>query len=878
MTRIPLKTYQINALDSLKTYLEQARFLGAKAAYDDHEKPGVVNKRAFNSLPASLDNVPYTCLRLPTGGGKTLLAAQTVRIASESYLEREFPLVLWLVPSNTIRSQTLETLKTPGNYNYETLREAFNGNFMVLDITDFTQIRPHDLTSKAVIVLGTIQTIKTEEANTDSRKVYAHNENLEPLFSKIPVGFTGFDTINNGDDQGKIRFSFVNLLRMHRPLVLVDEAHNNATRLGFEVFERVNAACVVEFTATPASNSNVLHSVSAMELKAEEMIKLPIVLTEHKTWPEAVRDSILQRKRLEDLCRKETQYIRPIVLFQAENQGQDTTWQVLKDHLLTNENIPEEKIAVVTGDQRELDGINLFDPNCPIEFIITVQALKEGWDCSFAYVFCSVANIHSAKDVEQILGRVLRMPYAKRRKNEVLNRAYAYVSSVSWPNAATQLQDRLVEKMGFEKEEIDESLETRQPSFDFADDQPYEPFRQPDPIVVTLSQEVDLNDLSDTDKQAIVIAKSDTGEMIATVVSDISAIALEKLVSHVAQGSQAEVRLKLHLHQSATQRAIAPVNRGDKFIIPQLCLFIDGELELPDDEIFLYAADWKLIGPAQLTETEFSLQPDGMTFAIDILDGHVRQSIVAPAEQLNLDFVDIGWTVNELSFWLDKRLRMPDVPQPQMLEFIRRTVVLLEDERKIPLTALSRGRFLLQKVLDSKIRQLRRQAKRRGYQTLLFGPSPKVEVSYNYSFSYEPNAYFPPRQYHGKYDFKKHFYPNIFEMNGEEADCAWAIEMLGDRLQYWVRNIERDPRSFRLQTSTDYFYPDLVALLTDGRILVVEYKGDLYNPHDVGEKDNLGQLWARESQGKGVFLMAWKQDDQGRNVRQQLLAAIKKCT
>ena len=321
MTNIPLKTYQIEALDSLKTYLEQARFLGAKAAYDAHEKPGVVNMRAFNSLPAPIDNVPYICLRLPTGGGKTLLAAQSVRIASESYLEREFPLVLWLVPSNTIRSQTLETLKTPGNYNYETLREAFNGNFMVLDITDFTQIRPHDLTSKAVIVLGTMQTIKTEEANTDSRKVYAHNENLEPLFSKIPVGFTGFDTINNGDDQGKIRFSFVNLLRMHRPLVLVDEAHNNATRLGFEVFERVNAACVVEFTATPASNSNVLHSVSAMELKAEEMIKLPIVLTEHKTWPEAVRDSILQRKRLEVCAKKRRNIFAQLFYFRPKTRA-----------------------------------------------------------------------------------------------------------------------------------------------------------------------------------------------------------------------------------------------------------------------------------------------------------------------------------------------------------------------------------------------------------------------------------------------------------------------------------------------------------------------------------------------------------------------------
>src|SRR5690606_15660513 len=129
------------------------------------------------------------------------------------------------------------------------------------------------------------------------------------------------------------------------------------------------AACVIEFTATPAKDSNVLHSVSAADLKAEEMIKLPIVLTEHPTWEVAVRDSILTRARLETLAKQDSHYIRPIVLFQAENKAQDITWQVLKDHLIQNENIPENKIAVVTGDQRELDGINLFDPSCPIDYV-----------------------------------------------------------------------------------------------------------------------------------------------------------------------------------------------------------------------------------------------------------------------------------------------------------------------------------------------------------------------------------------------------------------------------------------------------------------------------------------------------------------------------
>lgn len=96
----------------------------------------------------------------------------------------------------------------------------------------------------------------------------------------------------------------------------------------------------------------------------------------------------------------------------------------------------------------------MFDPACCIEIIITVQALKEGWDCSFAYVFCSVANIHSSKDVEQLLGRVLRMPYARRRPVEELNRAYAHVSSSSFAQAANYLKDALV-SMGFEQEEAE---------------------------------------------------------------------------------------------------------------------------------------------------------------------------------------------------------------------------------------------------------------------------------------------------------------------------------------------------------------------------------------------------------------------------------------
>jgi type III restriction enzyme len=103
-------------------------------------------------------------------------------------------------------------------------------------------------------------------------------------------------------------------------------------------------------------------------------------------------------------------YIHPIILFQAQNQGQEVTVEVVKQYLIEHENIPEREIVIATGSQRELDGVNLFDTGCPVKYIITVQALREGWDCSFAYVLCSLANLQSRTAVEQLLGRVLRIP------------------------------------------------------------------------------------------------------------------------------------------------------------------------------------------------------------------------------------------------------------------------------------------------------------------------------------------------------------------------------------------------------------------------------------------------------------------------------------
>lgn len=843
---ITLKTYQTQTLDALREYLAAARLVGAKQAFEQADKVGVRDNKVYQPL-SGLPAAPYVCLRLPTGGGKTLLSAHTVKIAADTYMEREFPLVLWLVPTNTIRNQTLETLKKPDNPNYEALNAAFDGRFGVWDIADFATITPTDLKTRTCIIVGTMQTFRVN--STEGRKVYSHNENLEGHFT----GAIKTEGLEREEGKENIKFSFRNLLALHRPLVLVDEAHNNTSSLSYEVLQRVNAACVVEFTATPADDSNVLHNVSATELKAAEMIKLPIRLTEHKRWEDAVLDSINTRQWLHDIAKKDSAYIRPIVLLQAEDKGKEITKEVMQQFLL-DQNIPSNKIVTVTGDQKGLDGINLFAPDCPIDFVITVEALKEGWDCSFAYVFCSVATVQSKKDVEQILGRVLRMPYAKRRADENLNRAYAHVSSTSWPNAVKQLHDRLVD-MGFEDNEALAAVEDA-PKMQLERGEGVRYPEAPPPKVFELAEDLSGFLLSEEEKTAVVIEKTATGSTVK-LTSGVSADTLKRMIASVQDAETRKVfEVEVKQHQAAWTAHTSPAQRGEPLSVPQLCLDLGDGLE-PVENI-LDATGWNLTDySAELTEQDFRLTDTGIQWEIDLRQGHIIERHVGETEQADLDLIDTGWPQSQLVQWLERKVRQADVTQPILLEFVRRAVAYLLDTRHLPLTALVRWRFILVKVLTERINQNREKAAGAGYQQSLFdNPKAALEASFDYAFSFTANGNAPHWSYIGHpYEFKKHFYQAIGELKnaGEEFECAKALDMC-KAVKYWVRNLER--RDFWLPLAKGKFYPDFVALLEDGRLLVVEHKGaDRVSADDAKAKAAIGALWEAKSGGKALFLM-----------------------
>ncbi|MYD97197.1 MAG: restriction endonuclease subunit R [Gammaproteobacteria bacterium] len=872
-----LKRYQTETLDVLRRFFEEARIGGPKNSYEtvtrEPEQAGRLGSYGGNYRPLSgLPEVPYVCLRLPTGGGKTILAAHAVALARDAWIEKDWLMALWLVPTKTIRQQTAEALKNPRHPYRQVLDEAFDGRVRVFDIADFATIRAHDVRGQCCIVVGTIQTLRVK--STEGRRVYAHNEDMEPHFTQL-ANAAGLELLAGG---GGPKYSFANLMHLHRPLMIVDEAHNAVTGLTREMQARVNPCAVVEFSATPRVNSNILHNVSATELKAEEMVKLPVMLSEHDTWQEAVNGAVAARKALAEAAAHDRDGIRPIVLFQAEKRNEEVTVAALKRHLNEVEQIPGERIAVATGDQRELDGIDLFDPGCPIEHVITVEALKEGWDCSFAYVFCSVSRIRSAVDVEQLLGRVLRMPYAKRREMDELNRAYAYLSEPSFGEAARALVDKLVQ-MGFDEDEARDSIEPTQRELGIEDDlfsqqDVSEPtFRYTIPVDPRVTSDLEVRD-------GVAIRESPGDKVEIVVVGHFDAQLETRIFASLPERERGEFAKAVAAYRAQTQQIVSPAGMGETILVPRLMSEVQDTLTFADTDVLMEYHDWSLLDhPWRLGKGEFEIRTTARSFEIDLDGNRISYQFATEVEQLQLDVQVEGWTQQALVLWLDRQLRQPDIAQGEMLGWLSRLVSHLVEVRGMHIAALMRCKFILARKVREKIAAARRRERAGVYQRQLLAPGAKTEVSFEHTFVFEDGMYRDQRRYRGSWKPTRHFLgPDRVPAfdgaeDGEEFRCAQAIDSLTS-VKFWVRNVARHPASFWLPTARGKFYPDFVALLEDGRLMVVEYKGShIAEGPDTAEKRTIGELWERKSDGTCLFLIAEKLVD-GADTRTQILAKV----
>jgi type III restriction enzyme len=875
MAQLTLKNYQRAALDELGAFLRTARVRGAKAAFED-------SGYGYRSEP--FGEIPCVCLRIPTGGGKTLLASHAVVRIAKEWTGSDAPTVLWLTPSETIRAQTLTALQTPGHPYRAALEDAYGQAFQICDLAGVSTISPQDFGHQAVVAVATIQSFRVE--NPDQRNVYAFSESFEPHFRGMPPERLAIlndipDAVVTAEDAttpdsplkghvGRPKFSLSNWLALQQPIVIVDEAHNAQTERSFEALKRLNPAMILELTATPVPRrTNVLYHVSAQELQSENMVKLPIVLMEHtQGWDAAVFDAVQTQRKLEAEAQKESDYIRPIVLFQAQNATQPVNVEALRKHLIDELHIPAAHVAVATGEKRELEDVRLEAPDCPIRFIITVQALREGWDCPFAYVLCSVQPVRSATAVEQLLGRILRMPYARRRQEDSLNRAYAHVSETRFGEAAAALADRLIQGMGFEPLDVASMIAPQLPL----------PGTDPGPLFSAASlPELTVETpakVSLSEAENLRVEATDRGSRIVVSGHVSESLAEELKATQRSETKKEELERRIEQHNAIVAAQTAPVSRGEKFKpVPYLCYRTQGELHLVEREAVLEEVDLDLLAE-RVSLPGFQIVEQARAFEL-YLDGAMVKVGSGNAAQLELGNFSSDLTQEDLVRWLDREVRQSDIPQAHLRAFLKAVVSHLAHEQRIPLSSLARVRHVLAQRVSLRIDELRTAAAEKQFKQLVLDNGWDLSAEAARSFEFRPGVYAVPvtDRYRGKWRFDKHFYPVLAKLRDgtEEFKCAVTIDS-HPKIKHWVRNLERDVEgSFWLPTSHGKFFPDFVCELVDGRILVIEYKGaHLQNVPKEIEKDQIGRLWSEKSAGRCLFLMAFAIDERDLDVRGQM--------
>lgn len=459
-----LKEYQEKALNQVSIYLRNlfewrdknslvVKSVGKEASIDFPLKAWIQSEvlQSYKSRKNDLsEDVPNFCLKIATGGGKTLLAVKTIDLINTIYLKKRTGLVLWVVPTTQIYRQTIQSLRNRDHPYRQNLNIASGGRTMIIEKTD--HFSPQDLEENLVVLMlmlpsasrKTKETLKLFQDNGSYQEFFPPEDNIDlqrQLLEQIP----NLDYF--GTDQGfwakQIKTSMGNTLRLLSPIIIVDEGHKAYSDIALDTLYGFNPSIIVELSATPTENSNILVDIRGIELNREEMIKLDLHITNKASpdWKDTLLASVNHRNVLEEKAKEYEavtgNYIRPICLIQVERTGKDQRGgnyihsEDVREHLIRVIGIPNDQVAVKTSEKDELKEIDdvggLMSHDCQVRYIITKQALQEGWDCAFAYVLTILTNPSSKNALMQLVGRILRQPYARKTKVQELDESYCFV-------------------------------------------------------------------------------------------------------------------------------------------------------------------------------------------------------------------------------------------------------------------------------------------------------------------------------------------------------------------------------------------------------------------------------------------------------------------
>jgi type III restriction enzyme len=473
-----LKKYQRRVVEEAERYLgavaqERAEGNLKHAAQDAWEslRLGPYQRRR-NGIDQEL---PTFCIKVPTGGGKTLLATQILGSIYRTILKDRngAGLVLWVVPSSQIYRDTLKRLRDRKDLYRVMLEHAVSRRLEVWEKHEIARLSPVRLRDCLNVLV--VQLASTNRETKEQLKFFKDSggnivqhfppENDFAAQKALKAATPNLDMLVDDDAAGQhlAATSVGNLVRLCRPPVILDEGHKATSKLAVETIEGFNASAVVELSATPHQGANIISRVSGQELLDEQMIKLPmnIATSGQKSWKDVLTQARDKRAALAEKAAEHfavagaSRQIRPIVLVQVERTGNDQRDKGfvhaldVQEYLVQRLSVSSEAIRIKSAQDDGLENVDLMDPGCPVEWIITKSALQEGWDCPFAYILVSLNNTGSGRSMTQLVGRVLRQPYQEQTEFADLNECYVYCLKEKASEVARQVKAAL-EKEGYE--------------------------------------------------------------------------------------------------------------------------------------------------------------------------------------------------------------------------------------------------------------------------------------------------------------------------------------------------------------------------------------------------------------------------------------------
>ena len=868
-----LKKYQLQVIKDLDRFLELLiEKQNIRKAYNAlwNEKGINVGIDGMPPYNPELAGVPQVCFKVPTGGGKTFLAANSLKPIFASMPHIHPKAVVWLVPSDAILSQTYKTL-TDKNHDYRKKIDVDFGNKVEIyskqQLLNGQNFNPTSVSDNLSVFVLSYDSFRTSKK--DGRKAYQENGSLLP--------FVRFKQDSGSLLEDTDETALIQVIRKLNPVVIVDESHHATSKLSKEMLQNFNPSFVLDLTATPKNGSNIISFVDARQLKAENMVKLPVIVYNRKSQEDVFVSAISLRRKLENEAVEEQKnggrYIRPIVLFQAQPRTNDdsTTYDKIK-HTLIDMGIPESEIAIKTADRDELKNIDLSSKDCSIRYIITVNALKEGWDCPFAYILATVANRTSSIDVEQILGRILRLPNTRKNEREVLNLSYVITSS----NAFYATLDKVVAGLnaaGFTSKDyrIDDYVEQ---DTEFS-------VEQAGNIQTELKLDNDVTDDTNNVSDEIDSLNIDfVREQISPFVNNDnmesqSQSEVNDVVTDMLDHAKTQNELYWQDFEETEEYLPVPPEVGNKmkhYKVNQLYASEAGQIEIPQFMIetgrSLFSEHEHQVLTKENLYAGFSLLDKDTVIDFDSIDSEIARIDIDDSDAMPKAWKLQGFDSQNVKQWFDeqpsdrkmrlckdmiiKKLSKNNAINDRDLEvYVDRIIQNLTEDQ---LTDMEQTPGIYVLKINKKVNSLLNEYAKKMFFEWVEQDKISCQSSYKLPKEISPTetiASIPKSLYNEEEKFDTEY----------ERKVVMELSSLNN-IKWWHRNMAR--KGFAINGAVNA-YPDLMVRTESGKLLLIETKGDQLENSESREKAEIGAKWAEMAGRMYKYYMVFETKNPGYN-------------